>query len=273
MTQKIQLLKPFSQAWKTVPHVLSGLTFVVSSLWVVPSSAWAQSTYAVQTPEQLPFSQSNSNDDNDRLDFSDVGRPTRRTGGGSRGPCSVPDKPPLTALVPETSTGRILSESPEFLFYVPFSLTSGQVIEFVLKDEQSNKVHTANISAIATQPGITQLTLPPDIKLEANQNYEWYFLVHCSTRNQEQFVYVNGMIQRVEQPVLERQLALVPVEDQINLYTDKGIWYDAVSQLGNRLRVAPQDEQALEDWTSLLQSVGLEHLAQEPFVTCCSLED
>ncbi|NJO43008.1 MAG: DUF928 domain-containing protein [Cyanobacteria bacterium CRU_2_1] len=249
-----------------VLHGLSGLTFAWLIFAYSPLSARAQSVSPDSSPlsRQLRFTPP---------DFSDVGRPARRTGGGSRGSCFIPDMSPLTALVPDTNVGLTLAESPTFWFYVPYTLTSEHAIEFVLKDEQDNIVYTTKFPGKGTSPGIVSLRLPSTISLEANKNYEWYFLIYCDAQNQERFVYVNGSVQRIERPDLETQLAAASPEEKIALYAIEGIWYEALTYLAEQRHTSPQDSKINEDWTSLLQSVGLESLASEPFVSCCSPEN
>lgn len=249
--------------------VLSGLTFALVSSTRLPLPVRAQST----SPANIISNSSNQKQVQfNPPDFSDVGRPRRRTSGGSRGPCRVADQPPLTALVPDTSIGLTLATSPNFLFYVPYALTNDHSVEFVLKDDQNNQVYITKFPGNETPPGIVNLQLPSTVSLEANKNYDWYFLIHCDAQNQDRFVYVNGLIRRVERPDMETQLTSVPSQERATQYASEGIWYEAVNSLAEQLRVSPQNSRLKEDWVTLLQSVGLEHLASEPLVPCCTFE-
>jgi hypothetical protein len=205
------------------------------------------------------------------LNFSDTGRPRRRGGAGSRGCEMAQGKPYLTALVPEMSAGLTLSQSPAFWFYLPYTLTSNQSIEFVLKDDQDRYIHKTELSSTEVSPGVIRLSLPSTVALEPNSNYHWYFVVHCNPQNQNRIVYANGLIRRVERPRLTQQLKSVSPQERTQLYANEGIWYDALTNLGDRLLVSPKNSQLKQDWTGLLQTVGLENLASEPFASCCSL--
>ncbi len=44
------------------------------------------------------------------------------------------------------------------------------------------------------------------------------------------------------------------------------VWYDTSANLAESLRASPQDARLRNDWANLLKSIGLEELAQEPFV-------
>jgi Domain of Unknown Function (DUF928) len=201
-----------------------------------------------------------------RVDFSDVGRPRKRRGGGSRGACSVPNKPPLTALMPDTSAGLTLAKSPTFWFFVPYTLTSDYSVEFVLKDNQDKTVYTNKAAGKGTPAGIVNLRLPSTVALEAGKDYHWYYLVYCDAQNQDQFVYVNGAIRRVEQPNLEKKLAAASHSDRLAHYEAEGIWHEMLTEHAERLTASPQDTKTRQNWVSLLESVGLAEVASEPLV-------
>jgi Domain of Unknown Function (DUF928) len=201
-----------------------------------------------------------------RLDFSDVGRPRKRRGGGSRGSCAVSNKPPLTALMPDTSTGLTLAKSPSFWFFVPYTLTSDYAVEFVLNDHQDKPVYTHKVAGQGTPAGIINLRLPGTVVLAPGQDYHWYFLVYCDTQNQDKFVYVNGAVRRVEHPDLEKKLATAALNDRLAHYESAGIWHETLTEHAERLKAAPQDPQTRQNWISLLKSVGLAEVATEPLV-------
>lgn len=197
------------------------------------------------------------------LEFSDVGRPRRRQGGGSRGSCLIADRPPLTALVPDSSTGFTLAQSPSFWFYLPYSLTDRHSIEFVLKDSQDNLVYSQTISGQDAAPGMFNLRLPESIALDTNQSYEWYLLVQCDAENQERFVFVNGAIRRLERPDLQQQITTLNPIDRTSFYTRENLWYDAIDSAASQLQSTPQRNGVYESWMTLLESIGLTELASE----------
>lgn len=204
-------------------------------------------------------------------DFSDVGRPQKREGGGSRGECLVKDKPPLTALVPTNNLGLTLA-NPTFWFYVPYTLTPEHSVEFVLKDGNKYVYKTKKFPGRGTPPGVVSLHLPSTVALKADNDYDWYFLIYCDSQNKDRFVFVNGLVRRVERPDLKSQLQSATSQERVTLYATEGIWYDALASLAELHRAYPQNDKLNDDWAGLLQSVGLEKLASEPFVSCCSLD-
>jgi Domain of Unknown Function (DUF928) len=146
--------------------------------------------------------------------------------------------------------------------------TPNYSVEFVLKDNQDNTVYTNKVAGKGTPPGIVSLRLPSTVLLKAGKDYNWYFLVYCDAQNQDKFVYVNGLVRRVKRPALEKQLVSVSSHDRMTKYKAEGIWYEALTELAQSLSVSPQDAKTRQDWLSLLQSVGLEQLTSQPFVSC-----
>ena len=266
MTNKPLYSPPIKKNWAIARSILSGLTFTVASFISYPSPLWAQSAGSLN--ELLSSGQANFA----LPDFSDVGRPRRRRGGGSRGLCRVIDNPPLTALAPDNSAGLTIAEHPTFWFYIPYTLTPDQSVEFVLKDGDK-EVYKARVSGNETAPGIVNLDLPSTVSLEADKDYNWYLLVYCDPQNQNRFVYVDGLVRRIERPDIESQLASATPQERTALYATEGLWYDILTHLAENLRESPQNQQINQDWANLLRSVDLEPLASEPFVSCCSAEN
>jgi hypothetical protein len=210
----------------------------------------------------------------------DVGAPTQRSHAGSRGceeiegqSSSSDEEKLLTALVPAYQTtdsdlvwGLTTSERPTFWFYVPYTLTSQYAIEFVLKDDQGNYVYKVKFPGEGTPPGIISLRLPPTVSLLRDRDYTWYFLLYCGARAPDN--YINGFIRRVERPNLEHQLRSISPRERAILYAEQGIWYEALTEL-----IQLRRDNNKRDWTRLLQSVGLERLAGEPLIPCCSPEN
>lgn len=209
---------------------------------------------------------------------SDIGAPGQRSQAGSRGcnqtngsSASSDGEKRLTALVPvyqasdsQLVWGLTTSANPTFWFYIPHALTPQNEIEFVLKDSQDNYTYKTKFSGKKTQSGIVNLTLPPTVSLSSNRDYTWYFLIYCGSRTPAS--YVNGLIRRVERPNLEKQLQAATLREQVALYAEQGIWYDAVSELAKLHRNDVQNVKVDRDWKSLLGSIGLEDLASEPFI-------
>lgn len=209
----------------------------------------------------------------------------RRRGAAGRGSCTI--NLPLTALVPaiEKRVGALkatyvwgitIATHPTFWFYVPDSSTSLQRVEFVLQDEQDNDVWRTSVS-LPQKPGVISVRLPSSLKaLQINQNYHWFFKTEIAAScNRQQPVIakdlVEGWVQRVSPtPTLASQLKTAPPNQQIALYAQNGLWYDALTSLAELRRINPQDGTLNADWQELLQSVGLGDIASKSLVECCT---
>ncbi len=199
-------------------------------------------------------------------DGSSRGRPSQRGGAGSRGNCPSVEVP-LTALIPEKKVGSVVEENPTFWVFVPYQLnddvSSG---EFVLQDEANNDIYRTFFT-LPKIPGIVSFRLPSAVPLEVNKTYQWYFKLYC---NQQQFdpVFVRGLVQRIALTSdLERQLkTATTIGDRIQLYTQNGIWYSALTELAKLRLTEPKNAALDNEWANLLQNVDLENLAQKPLV-------
>ena len=195
--------------------------------------------------------------------------PGRGRAGASRNPqCPVPQTA-MTALVPFTEVpnsiqpivyvgGQTISEHPAFWFYVPYALSTELTADFVLKNDQGAIVYTVSSVHLPTSessPGIINISLPQDVILEVNRVYTWLLKINCS---KEILIYTEGGIERVvPDATLTNRLASASSQEQVALYQEKGLWYDAITVLGNLRREHPRDEAIAADWKQLLQSVGI----------------
>ncbi|MCC2695845.1 DUF928 domain-containing protein [Nodularia sp. LEGE 04288] len=206
----------------------------------------------------------------------------RRSGMGSRNDCPVVETP-LTALVPfqervatskqtNTSTsvdvwGLTTSERPMFWFYFPYTNMSA---EFVLQDSEENEIYKNQNIALTAKSGVIGISIPSTVApLQVGKTYRWFFKISC---NQQQItsvpIHVEGDIQRVNlNPILEQQLEeATDPQQKIAIYAANGIWFDALTMLG-QLRLANSNDASLAaDWQSLLQSIKLENIAVFPLI-------
>ncbi len=236
--------------------------------------------------------------------------PGRHQGGASRGGCSVDGQPPLTAIIPflesETTDGvesanleatakdavpairSLTSRSdvyslttqayPSFWFYVPYSLETTP-LEFVLQDENDNTLYQERVfsgtlenqvESIDSDRGIIQVTLPDAAPaLEAGMTYHWFFLAYC---DQDDPSFVEGWVTRSPLPTAADALLTATPREQAFFYAQNSIWQEALTVLGEHYKGNATDAAVSRDWESLLESVNLGHLAEQPLVDCCSLE-
>lgn len=211
---------------------------------------------------------------------------TRQDAGTRSGQCPRVDKP-LTALVPITqktagegqssSAAKITSqvvlgltakEHPTFWFYVPYALTSSHPIEFVLQDDKGSDIYQTKFTQSETSAGVVGFKLPSTAPpLEVNKMYRWYFLVYCNAEA-EAPAFVDGWVQRVAwNPSLYSALDQATPQEIVTVYTNGGIWYEAVTSLARLRTKNPEDAILKEEWANLLESINLEAIASEPITT------
>jgi Domain of Unknown Function (DUF928) len=212
----------------------------------------------------------------------------------------------LGALVPQVTRkdgtkqwaevwGRTTTPQPTLWFYSPYSTASMKKVEFILQDAEDQDIYRTPVSIPAT-PGLVSVTLPAKIALKPNTMYRWYFNVlgkDCSqqkpsspsalnepTLNEPMvqdaltsFRTVNGWIEYtpVAEP-LAAQLKQASPQNQATLYAANGFWYDALNAIAILKQTQPTDTAIAADWAGLLKQSGLEKLASQPILKCCTAE-
>ena len=183
----------------------------------------------------------------------------RRTQGGTRRTrpelseaCKPTDKP-LSALVPENGKGLTTAEYPVFWFYIPYAAEEIHSIEFSLHHrDETTTLYKTSVQLTQT-PGVIGIPLPqsPEYDLKVNESYHWYFTVKCQPKetSEEDDIVLDGWVTRVEQG------------------SNLVLWYDELTNLAKRYPLEPQNPEMKRAWVELLNSVGLEGMAQEPVVT------
>lgn len=196
----------------------------------------------------------------------DRGAPGRREGGGTRGNC-LRGNPPLIALVPVTNFGTTLKAQPTFYWHVPTTTTP--LAEFVLLDADDNEVYRTTFD-LNGNSGIIELALEDQADaptLEVGQDYHWYFSLICDPGDRSGDIFAEGWIQRIAAPAsLTSRLAATPENDRATVYAEAGIWYDALSSLAALRQTQPRNPTISTQWATLLRSVGLDTIAEQPFL-------
>lgn len=212
------------------------------------------------------------------FDSVEPGAPGRRIGGGSRG-CSVRGdgigNRELTALVPETTMGLTVASFPSFFWYLP--PTSSTEVEFVLMDENGEKVIYETRFRTKGEAGIVSLNLPENASLpplEMDKNYRWYFSMICNPDDRAADLYVQGWIRRVEpNAALTEELATAASDlDRVRIYARNGIWHESVTLLASLRRTNPTDREVENEWKELIESVSLDSVADASLVQEVTLQ-
>lgn len=205
--------------------------------------------------------------------------PTDTAAGGTRGTCAATQATTanaMTALIPQTNRGLTLNSHPTFFIYVPPN--SARAILFTLKDENDG-IRYQKMMPVSPTPGIVSIELPhSELPLEIGKTYQWFAIALCHAETEplnsdSAGVYslndpwVHGSIRRIEpNATLSHQLDRNPSVELAALYAANGIWFDTLATLAELRRVQPQDSTLVREWTTLLNSVGLEEIASQPLV-------
>ncbi len=201
---------------------------------------------------------------------SNRGAPGTRQGGATRGGCSSSDRT-LTALVPANNLGMTTAPYPVIFFYIP--PTSADVLELSLLDENDNEIYQKNLTPTKTG-GIASInfsSLPGLKPLEVGKSYHWYLSIVCNTQDRSADIFVDGWVQRIKpDPALQSELQQVAASDRASLYAVNGIWYDSLTSLFETRKSNPNNSALVNEWADLLDSVGLDQIAREPLVPCCT---
>jgi hypothetical protein len=121
------------------------------------------------------------------------------------------------------------------------------------------------------KPGIVEVSIPAigdrQKSLEIGQRYQWSFSVACDDNDPSGNYFVYGIVQRIEPPeTLKNDLANADSMARAIAYAKNGIWYETLATLAQMRRLAPDDSGPRAEWTQLLQSQGLESIADKPLV-------
>lgn len=207
---------------------------------------------------------------------SDFGLPTHRRDGGSRGSrdncVANAENQNLIALIPEKTVAINASAAPELFFYVP-KVSDRRTLEFVLRNEQDELIYEAFLSTRGD--GIVSVEVPAHLHsnlLETEQNYHWYLSMICDYRQRSRDIVVEGWMRQEEiDTITKKQLNTASAVKQAEVYRDRGFWYDALSVLADNNSTAERSS-IRQKWSQMLESIGLEKLASQPFIEAQLLE-
>jgi len=176
----------------------------------------------------------------------------------------------LTALVPESLIGRTVSEYPVFFFYLPKTdFYDAELVEFILEDENGNLIYETTLKTNKAA-GVMSVSIPANKKVspsEAGKNYRWSIALICDPDDRSTNMVAIGIVRRVELSAeILRQLDAADPRQKTVIYAENGIWQDALGTLAAARRANPNDPDLAADWESLLDSVKLGEIAQEPIV-------
>ncbi|MGK7887693.1 MAG: DUF928 domain-containing protein [Leptolyngbyaceae cyanobacterium] len=233
--------------------------------------------------------------------FSDVGQPSDSKPAGSRGEgCDIADDTvnrEMIALLPVDNRGGWTTVgTPNIWIYLPFSLRSDYDARLFVETFQMGEDGTMVAEAMTrqrlqmqdTQPGIhffpvalTDGPVPADLapaespdQLIPSTVYRWTLKISCDEIGNEP-MELSGNIRRVDVDVSAHpDWSSDNPTSFSTAYADNQVWYDALTVLGWLRLAEPENTDYIEAWQQLLSypTVGLEAIANEPLINCCTPE-
>jgi Domain of Unknown Function (DUF928) len=172
---------------------------------------------------------------------------------------------PVTVVLPKTTNiGFTLTEHPTVFVYIP--QTNARKAFFSVQDQDNNNVYQTDIN-LPSQSGVMQLKLPPNAPgLKTNKNYKWSLVMICTADLEPDSPFVSGWIRRVEYKTNIRNNNKTITLDSVSKLAEKGIWYDTLANLAQLRMNQPNNQLLAASWQELLDSVGLNAIANEPLV-------
>ena len=186
-----------------------------------------------------------------------MGVPARTVGGGSRGPGS--GIPMIYAIVPN-HVAHTSSQQPSLFWFVDKAPTPSAKLQFTLLDEDGVEPVVETALETPKDAGIHRIRLSDfGVELQAGREYEWSVSIIVDPDERAKDVVATGWIYCVERSDdLKSRLASEGEAGAIRVYADQGLWYDALTALGDRIEQSPGDPELTEMRSSLLQQVGLQ---------------
>ena len=200
--------------------------------------------------------------------------PGNREGGGVRG-CSIK----LTALAPNPQDGAMVTATkhPSFFWYISqIDSEDDWKIRFELEEigqKEQPEVFSTEYKLAKDHhgndlSGVMRLDLPVDAAitpLEGDQSYRWSIVPIC---NGEPLPAAYGSLTvSTMSEQLQGQLEQATFQQKVAIYARNGLWPETLSTLYDLSRFSPDNPQLnpqlQQAWLKLLNSVGLEKVAQE----------
>ena len=209
-----------------------------------------------------------------------------RTGGFARGDACFANpleaQPPV-ALVPvltpdmaeasgaaageaQMGLAKTVEAHPSLYIFVP--AIGVEQAQFILETEDQSQVLLETVVPLPAESGILQVTVPESVvPLEVGETYAWALMLLCNTSDFSRNALAEGLIQRVPADAsLTAQINQADLRDRPAAYANAGIWYDALESLAQLRYADPTNNSLQADWVSLLNSVNLGAIANEPLL-------
>lgn len=146
----------------------------------------------------------------------------------------------------------------------------GATLSFTLQNEDATaELYATQFELTGGEKGIVGIQIPDTAApLAVGQTYAWQVLLSssCGPSLGNFRLSTGSWLERVEPTYQLEAIEQAPMSDRPALYADAGIWQEMVSTLAVLRLENPDDIAMNESWSSLMQSVNLEELANDPIL-------
>jgi Domain of Unknown Function (DUF928) len=187
-----------------------------------------------------------------------LGIPSNRAQGGATRGCQPYQG--MIALVPlspqKIAWGQTIVDRPTLWFNAPQGLKANLLLEIALRAQNGQPIAKQSFTTKQNiAAGAIGILLPLGTKLQLDRPYRWEVALYCDTEERvDSPLILQGQIQRINPPT-QLATAKSPLE-MAQILAAKGIWYDAISELGNSLATT-KDRELATVWSELLRSASL----------------
>jgi|WetSurMetagenome_2_1015567.scaffolds.fasta_scaffold25944_2 hypothetical protein len=181
----------------------------------------------------------------------EVGAPTRRVGGGTRG---AGDHFPTVTVIAPLTIGYTLQASPT-LFWAIEKTVPYQIEISMFRPDREQPLFEKRITI--DKAGVHSFSLKDlGITLEKNQSYEWFVALIKNPKNRNEDVLTSGLIKYVNKTDnLQQCLNKNPLV--YAAYAECGVWYDAIMELSDAITKNPDDPALKNVRTSIFKQEEL----------------
>ncbi|MEM7714075.1 MAG: DUF928 domain-containing protein [Cyanobacteria bacterium P01_A01_bin.68] len=192
----------------------------------------------------------------------------KSTAGASRdgGSCAIgkanKSDASIVKLLPKSNIGLTTEQRPSIMVYIP--PTTAQTAFFSIQDENFNH-HYQTTLQLPESVGVMEIKLPASAPaLATDTKYQYSLAMICGEYLEPDSPLVSGWIQRVE--AKGNAVNTKPSIELASKFANDGIWLDALSTLAQLKKSQPSNQFVNTSWQQLLNSVGLDEIAQQPIV-------
>ena len=181
-----------------------------------------------------------------------IGKPGGRVGGGTRGEDSIA----FFALVPN-HLGLTINPQPTLYWYL--SKPATYPLTLTLNEDTRTKPILETLLGSSPKAGIYSFPLKAfDITLEMDVEYQWFVSLTMDPNSQSKDLVAGGMIKRiVPGEELRQKLKDAQPEHMTTIYSEEGLWYDALASISNLCETSPKDNLYCAGRQQLLEQVDL----------------